>query len=728
LIRLYSLVWLSLGSALPGPAAPAARPRVALVLEGGGALGFAHIGVLKYLEEHHIPVDFVAGTSMGGLVGGLYSIGKSPAEIQQLTQQIDWDEVLSGRTAFQDLSFRRKEDRIAFPNPLEMGFRSKKFNFPAGLNSGHQTGLVIDRATLAYSDNLKFDDLPIPFRCVATDMTLGREKVFDHGSISQALRATMAIPAVFSPVIVDGHVYTDGGAVDNLPVDVAKRAGADVVIAVYLDPGPVSPASYDSMFSVAARNISIMVSANELKNMEAADILLSVDLSGFTSASFKEGGKIVPKGYEAAVKKEKMLGHISISDEEWAAYFAQRSKKIQREIPVPQFVQVVGNNRDYNAALKESLERYVGKPIEPPEVEESLTRFVGTGVMSSIGYTLVNKMGRTGLEVKTYEKTYGPPFLNVGVTIDGSDPDNVLFGMAARLTFMNLGGYRAEWRNDAFFGSTYGVTSEYYRPFSRTSKWFVAPRIYALSSAFNEYSGKDKTSLYRLERNGFGGDVGYSINSRSEVRIGEDLFWSRAVAKINGLAGLGTQRNVLSALKYRYYGVDNVQVPRSGLNLEFNFGHYGLPADADSFQRAELRASYFHRVSEPGSILFSASGGTAFHTSIDRLGFQFFALGGPLRLGAYGQNQLVGNQYFLLQAGYEHKLLSFTPLLGEGLYAIGLAEVGKTYGYPNPGVPAVPADGSVGLIARSLVGPVFVGVSVGNGGYRKWWFGVGRVF
>ncbi len=255
-----------------------ARPRVALVLEGGGALGFAHIGVLDYLEKNHIPVDLVVGTSMGGLVAGLYAIGESPAEIRDLTQRIDWDMVLSGRTAFQDLNFRRKEDRVAFPNPLELGIKNKRVNFPAGLNSGHQTGLVIDRATLAYSDHLNFDDLPVAFKCVATDLTAGREKVFENGSIAQALRATMAIPAVFSPVVIDGHVYTDGAAVDNLPVDVARRAGADIVIAVYLDPGPVNPATTDSMFSVAAKNISIMVSANELRNMAAADILLRVDL------------------------------------------------------------------------------------------------------------------------------------------------------------------------------------------------------------------------------------------------------------------------------------------------------------------------------------------------------------------------------------------------------------------------------------------------------------------
>lgn len=574
------------------------------------------------------------------------------------------------------------------------------------------------------------------FKCVATDLTAGREKVFENGSIAQALRATMAIPAVFSPVVIDGHVYTDGGAVDNLPVDVARRAGADIVIAVYLDPGPVNPATTDSMFSVAAKNISIMVSANELRNMAAADILLRVDLHGFTSSSFEAGAGIIPKGYEAAESKKQLLKGVAVADAEWQAYVARRSSKIRRQVPVPEFLTVVGNDHNYNEALKRSLESYVGKPIDPPELEKTLTRFTGNGVMSSVGYAVVSKMGQPGLEVKTYEKTYGPPFLNLAVAIDGSDPDNVLFGMAARLTFMNVGGYRSEWRNDAFFGSTYGVRSEYYRPFTGRSKWFVAPHLYAVSSPFNEYSGKNRLRQFRIENNGLGADVGYSINPRSEIRFGEDLLWFKTITKVaSGPVGTPnfagtpnfTERQNVSSLRYRFYGVDNVQVPRSGLNMEFTFDHYQVTSGLPNFEKAEFRASYFQPISRPASVFVSLSGGSALNSHPDVLGLQFFTLGGPLRLGAYGLNQLVGNQYGLLQLGYERKILGFSPFLGEGLYALVVAEAGRIFGHDN-GVPAVPLDGSLALVARTVAGPVFLGTSVGNGGYRKWWFGVGRVF
>jgi NTE family protein len=205
------------------------KPRIGLVLEGGGALGFAHIGVIEWMEEHHIPVEYVAGTSMGGLVGGLYASGMSPDEIKMFVRGIDWPSVLSGQTPFPALGYRRKEDKLAFPNRLEFGIK-KGITLPSALNSGAAVGLLFDRVTLPYWDLKSFDDLPIPFRCVATELNTGQPHVFEDGSLSQALRATMSIPGMFAPVHHDNDVYSDGGAVDNLPVDVARSMGAQVVI------------------------------------------------------------------------------------------------------------------------------------------------------------------------------------------------------------------------------------------------------------------------------------------------------------------------------------------------------------------------------------------------------------------------------------------------------------------------------------------------------------------
>ena len=210
-----------------------ARPTVGVALEGGGALGEAHIGVLKWFEDHHIPVDYLAGTSMGGLVGGLYASGKSAADIHEVVKSVDWPLLLGGGTPYQDLSFRRKEDARQIPNSIVIGLKHGP-TLPPGLNTGHQVNLLIDRETLPYSNIKSFDDLPIPFRCVSTELVSGKAYVFHNGSLSDAMRATMSIPGVFAPVRRGNQIFVDGGLVDNLPTDVVRKMGADVVVAIHL--------------------------------------------------------------------------------------------------------------------------------------------------------------------------------------------------------------------------------------------------------------------------------------------------------------------------------------------------------------------------------------------------------------------------------------------------------------------------------------------------------------
>src|SRR6476620_3733191 len=215
----------------PAPAVVQApkRASIGLALEGGGALGLAHIGVLRWFEDHHIPVDYIAGTSMGGLVGGLYATGRSPRELEQIVAAQSWDIIIGGQTPYEDLSYRRKEDFRDYPTFIQLGLK-KGLSLPAGLNAGHQISLLIDRETLPYAELKSFDDLPIPYRCVATDLVSGKEVVFSDGSLPLAMRATMSIPGWFNPVRRDNQVLVDGALVGNLPTDVVRKMGAEVVI------------------------------------------------------------------------------------------------------------------------------------------------------------------------------------------------------------------------------------------------------------------------------------------------------------------------------------------------------------------------------------------------------------------------------------------------------------------------------------------------------------------
>jgi NTE family protein len=707
------------------------RPRIALVLEGGGALGFAHIGVIEYLEQHHIPIDLVVGTSMGGLVGGLYASGRSPDEIRDLVKSINWDEAIGGKTPFSDLSYRRKQDRVEYPNRLEFGLKHG-LSFPEGLNSGQQVGLILDRATLADYSLKSFDDLPIPFRCVATNMNTGRAQVFDSGFLGQAMRATMSIPGVFVPVEINGETFTDGGAVDNLPVDVAKANGADIVIASYLDTGPAATQRVTSFLSTAGNTISIMIAANELHSIEAADVLIRSDLKGYTSMMFGDSAAIIPKGAEAAQNKAALLDRFAVSDAEWAQYVKDRAARRRTQVPKPQFLTVTGADRQTNKEINTRLQaQVVNRPIDPNFLDRQLTRFVGTGTLNAAGYSITDKNGEPGLAVTAYPKSYGPPFLNLGINIDGTDPQDVLFGMSGRFTFINLGGYRAEWRTDAFFGYSYGVRSEYYKPFAAESRWFYAPRAYATSTRFDFYNEGSRTSQYEIAQNGFGLDAGYTTPRGAEIRLGQDVYWY-SVKKIIDYDDLSVpaQREEVTSLRFNFLGGDNAVLPLSGANTSFRVERHEESTDSDAFTLAEAKIASYYPVSKSGSIILTAAGGTTFGASTLTVDLQGFSLGGPFHLGSYGRNELLGNQYWLFQGGYEHRLLRFNPLLGEGLYAIGFMEGGKVYENINAAdtLESEAFDASFALVARTALGPIYVGAAGGDNAHRKWWFGLGRVF
>ena len=702
------------------------RPKIGIAFEGGGALGLGHIGVIEWLEAHHIPVDYVAGTSMGGLVGGLYATGKSPSEIRTLIRNIDWDEVLRGQVPFQDLAYRRKQDREAYPNNLELGLKHG-LRFPSGLNSGQQVQYILDSASLPYSNIKSFDDLPIPFRCVATEMNNATAHVFENGSLATALRSTMSLPGIFEPVRTpDGKVYVDGGLLNNLPVDVVKKMGADVVIAVYLKTAPFNAKESQGMFSVLGDAISVMITANEKRNMEAADILVTVDLVGYTAMDYDAGDKIADLGIQGAEKKARMLSTLSVDDRTWAAYIAQRNLRKLTVVPPVQFVEVRGASPKMGEALEKSLNGYIGKPLDTEKIQSDLDRLIGLGRFSSLSYEMAERDGKPGLLIDAVEKSYSPPSLIPGVFINGDDYQNVQINLAARITFLDLGGFRSELRNDVEVFSTYGIRSEYFHPFTPQSRWFVSPEALVFSTPLDLYQNNKQIAEYRLEQFGGGLDLGYQFNRASELRVGYQAVYETASLRI-GSPDIPVNGGRLSGARasYQYIGTDSPVVPRSGTELTSTFQYRDTAPGAPSgYPVAELLVNTFKPVSKNGSIFLGAAGGTTF--GHDDTGLPPFTLGGPTRLGAWANNEIITNQYFLFHAGYEHQIGKLSPLIGGPIYAIGFYEIGKPYGGLTP--VSLPQDGNGGVVVTTLFGPLFLGGAVGTGGTHKIYFALGRLF
>jgi NTE family protein len=705
----------------------AARPKLGIVLEGGGALGLAHIGVLQWMEENRIPVSYVAGTSMGGLVGGIYATGRSPAEVREITNGINWDTVLRGETPFDDLSFRRKQDAHEVPSSLEFGLR-KGLQFPGGFNTGQQVSLILDRVALPYSELSSFNDMPIPFACVATDLVSGKPHVFRSGPLSLALRSTMSLPGIFTPVRDGDHIYADGGLLNNIPIDVAKEMGADIVIGIHLETEKISPDAPLSSFAVLGQSISVMIAANELRSMEQADILVTVPLQKYNALDYSAADAIIKAGYDAAAAKAKVLVAFSVSEEEWQVYLAARKAR-QKTVPIPEFVKVVGTGKELDESIQKRLDLEVGKPVDTANLDAQMMRLQGQGRFANVGYSMVEKDGKQGLEIKTEQKAYAPPVVRPIILIDGSDYNNVLFSIGARFTFLDFGSYRSELRSDAIIGSQYLLDTEYFHPVTPTSNFFIAPRGSANSVQDYVYSGDTEIATYRNRQIVGGFDVGYQFGTSGELRLGYEGGYEKLSPQIGNSAVLPTVSGPTgdARLQYQLNTLDNPVIPRSGESLNIYTKGYSVnPAAPAPFPLSEVQSQSFFRISEPASVFFGASGGSSYGY---KAGIPAFSLGGSQRLVAWNTNELYTNQYFLGQLGYIRELAKLPPFLGSNIEFIGLAEVGKTYKLAlGPKPPDLPLDGAAGIIVNTIFGPVELAGAIGDYGRGRFFFRIGRIF
>ncbi len=688
-------------------------------------MGLGHIGVLEWLEANRIPIDYIAGTSMGGLVAGMYATGKRPREIRELITRINWDRVLRGQVPYRDLIYRRKEDKRAVQNDIELGLRNG-LSLPAGLNPGQEIGLILQSVALPYSSVRNFDDLPIPFRCVATELTAAESHVFKDGYLGDALRATMSIPAFFTPVKRDGKVYADGGLLDNLPVDVVREMGADIVIAVHLQVKGYEDKDIGSPFATLGRSITVVIMQNEIRSMAKADLLITVPVQDFTTLDYERGNEIADRGRAGAEKKSAVLARFALPESDWRQHLAQRDSRMRRTLPVPEFVEVNIQKKELADSIHQQVDENIGRPVDLDRLTQEALRITGTGRFSKVDYSILDRDGRPGLLVTAEEKSHAPPTLLGGVNIDGADFNNVQFTVGGRLTFLDVGSYRSEVRLDARVGSIYAASAEYYRPFNGRSRWFFAPSGFADDVPLSIYRSGERIADYRVRRAGGGIDFGITADRYSEFRAGYRGLAISVDRKV-GDPLLPSFDSSQRAVSFRFIRdrLDSPFVPREGYLVRSRFEIWDKNlASTGAFPLAEVESVWAHPITKPGSLLLQAQGGTVFGRD-QNVGLPVFTLGGVARLAAYGTNEFLTNQYFLFRASYLHELGRLPVFAGRRILALGGYELGKAYGnQPSK----LPNNATVGLAVETLIGPVFIGGAVGDGGRQKIYFQIGRLF
>ena len=379
------------------------RPVVGLVFSGGGAKGAAHVGVLKYLEEMEIPVDLITGTSMGGLIGGLYALGYDAAQLDTLVRTADWDLILSDRVDPQSIPYASRQYRNTFALEIPFKYDGKDFerkdllsSLPSGYISGLNVNEIFSDMSVDYHGDIDFTELPIPFCCVASDLVSGKAKNWTSGSLVKAMRSTMSIPGLFEPVRVDGMVLMDGGTRNNFPTDLARAMGADIVIGVDLSDKDKTYDEVNNVGDVLMQSISMLGMPAFEKNVTGVDVLVKPDMTGYNMLSFdtEKISVIIGRGYEAAaaVGDELMAVKAAVGDCR-QQYQAPPAKDLRSEKVLISAIEFNGVQENESRYLSGRLPLEVGKEAGTKEIRAALSALYATGTFKSVEYHLTEDSG-----------------------------------------------------------------------------------------------------------------------------------------------------------------------------------------------------------------------------------------------------------------------------------------------------------------------------------------------
>jgi NTE family protein len=474
---------------------PARRKKVGLALSGGGALGMAHVGVLKYFEEHNIPIDAVAGTSMGGLVGGLFATGLNSKELEQVARTTDFENILRATPDYEDRPVAEKQDWHR-GSGLTLRFQ-RNFSLPTGLNPGQPLALLLSHYTQAFAEMQSFDELPTPFRCVATDLTSASSFTLSGGSLPLSLRATMALPGIFTPVNLGDRVLVDGGAVNNIPVDVVRTMNTDVVVAVSLETAPVTAKNLTTLNSVLKQVVNVVVLENERRSLKQADIVISVPFDRYTATDYASAEAIIAAGYKAAQSMADKLKPFELSVGEYQKYLREREHR-RRAVPeAGRVISVTSLQPAIQNDAHEELHRKLPGTVDREKLEETLTGITAATSLPSAYYGWGEKEDQEGYSILLESRSTGGELLirpSLSMQASGGEPTRT----SLKISWVGVqhNSYKARALGEATIGYNPGLRFEYYRPFDGRS-YFVAPGFLYQNTHEDSYSGSAVNQFIR---------------------------------------------------------------------------------------------------------------------------------------------------------------------------------------------------------------------------------------
>lgn len=721
--------------AMPGLVAasapePAARPKVALVLSGGGARGLAHVGVVKALDRLRVPYDCIAGTSMGAIAGGAFATGTSIADAERMVKEADWDSIFSDKSRRSDIPyFRKSED---FRNYFNFTLTLKGMDLlpPRNFVGVQNIGLFFRELTdSAYASN--FDDLPIPFRAIGTDIGTGEAVVLKEGMVAEAMRASMTVPGVFPPIAYRDHLLVDGGIANNLPVDVGREMCGDVVIAVDVSTPILKPGEMTSLvdFGLQAVNVSMQKSMNEsLAQVRATDILIVPDLKGYTAADFQKAAELIRIGEEAVLGVEDRLRPFQM---EPAAYEAWKAGIQQRRQRVPRLARVaMDKTRWVNPRVLQSfLDVRADQLLDTTALHQRIDSVYARGDFSRISYEVLPAgEGRATLRVIPEEKP-GRDFVRFGLALYSDFEGDAEFSALASFRRAWLNRLDAEWRTDIEIGRDKAIYSEWYQPASLASEFFVAPHFSYRSDYRDASLDSQLAFAYSLRTIDAGLEFGSVFGRWGEVRAGVQTGRGRVELEDSILSAEDEFRRGAYTFKLTLDQLDNVRFPHRGglVRMDVLKSSDDLGAD-DSYSRLALEGRQAISYGA-NTLLLVGRAGTSLETATPF--HEHFRLGGLFNLSALPPGVIDTRNQLYLRSQYYRQIRQLPSLLGRGVYAGALLEAGWGWDNGSFDVPAatdLPWSAGIFLAADTFIGPFYLLGAAGQDGEAAIYMALGTNF
>lgn len=710
------------------------RPKIGLVLSGGGARGAAHLGVLKVLEENQIPVDMIAGTSFGALVGGLYASGYSADELTAILEDINWQAVLSTEAPRVKRSFRRKQDDDGFLIQFRLGIKDGKLKLPSGLVTPNNLRLLLRELAAGAHNVRNFDNLAIPFRAVATDLESGQAVVLNKGDLASSMVASMAVPALFPPVDLNGQLLVDGGVSNNVPIDVARAMGADIVIVVDISTPMKSKDEISSFTSVINQLTLIMTNKNadaQLATLGARDIVIRPDIEGVGLVDFDRTAEVLPKGEAAALAVLGQLRDLALSDAGWARHLKARFPASE-QAPVIDFVRIDNTTDLDDRAIRERLTQQLGQPLDIKALSEDLTRIYGIELFDEVSYRTVKEGDQTGLAVRTRSRENGDTQLRFGLAMQDDFEGGSGYQIAAGLNQLAINSRGGELAVQFVIGEEFSLFTELYQPLDYTDRFFVFANTTAGKLNRNiiaaDGSG-DLLSEVRVSTANFQLGGGINFSNWGSARVSLQRTFNKINGRIGpqGARGVSVDSTTLNA-GFEVDTLDNPRFPHEGLALEFGYrnslGLLGGDSRVDNLQLGLYKPMSWgdNTLGLVGNFATSFNG-TPNETDV-------FPLGGFLSLTAFAPGQLSGNHGGSVGMIYYRKVSGGPGYLTQTPIYVGANfETGNVWNDASDiSLSDLKWSTSLFVGADTLIGPIYLGGGIGSGGEAAAFLFIGQLF